>query len=245
MVICANCKAYTDDQKPHCSQCGAPLQPDRMERIALQAHQPELARLAEDQDRARLVASSLVVNNAGDFFYASQSYRTVLAELFDSAQDSRTVAAGAIFAAYAYLCQTEYIELRLGDAQDQEEIALSQLRPWDGQNCIESALAHQAGRVFTTAEATEKMVRELMGFRLMQADGSSLRAPKAKQAPERPAPAAIDHLARVTALPGHNRREACRDTYQILSAFVEANRRRARLLSIEIRRVLDALGNRT
>jgi hypothetical protein len=244
MVICANCKTYTDDQKPHCEQCGVPLQPDRMERIALQAHQPELARLVEDRERARLVASSLVVNNAGDFFYAGQSYRTVLAELFDSVQDSRTVAAGAIFAAYAYLCQTEYIELRLSDAQDQEEIALSQLRPWDGQNCIESALARQAGRALTTAEATEKMARELMGFRLMQADGSTLRAPKTREAPERPAPAAVDYLARVTVLPEHDRREACRDTYHLLSAFVEADRRRARLLSIEIRRVLDALGNR-
>ena len=40
-----------------------------MERIALQAHQPELARLVEDRERARLVASSLVVNNAGAIYF--------------------------------------------------------------------------------------------------------------------------------------------------------------------------------
>jgi hypothetical protein len=221
-----------------------PLEPDQMERIALQAHQPELARLVEDRERAQLVASSLVVNNVGDFFYTSQDYQTVLAELFDSTQDSRPIAAGAIFAAYAYLCQMAYIELCLSGAQDQEEITLSQLRPWDGQKCIESALIRQAGRAFTTAEATEKMTRELMGFRLMQADGTSLRAPKAKDAPERPAPAAIAYMARVTVLPDHDRREACRNTYQLLSAFVETDHRRARLLSVEILRVLDMLGSR-
>ena len=114
MVICANCKAYSDDQEPYCEHCGEPLQPDRMERIALLAHHPVVARLAQDQERAQLVASAVVINNLGGFFYDDgQGYRTVLAEFLGSALDRKVSAASVIFSAYGYLCQKGYCSMRL------------------------------------------------------------------------------------------------------------------------------------
>jgi hypothetical protein len=241
MVICATCKAYTDDQKLHCEHCGAPLQPDRMERIALFAHHPEVARLAQDRERAQLVASAVVINNVGDFFCDSGgSQRTVLVELLGSARDWKTTAAGVIFAAYGYLCQKGYCSMRLASEEDgQERIVLSRLRPWDGQQSIEGELDEQAARALTTREATEQMIRALMGFRVMAVQGGTLRAPTQRSAPERPAPVAIEEVARLTVLPKHDRQQACRSTYRLLVEFVEADWERARALALEAMELLD------
>ena len=67
MVICANCKAYTDDQNSLCMHCHQPLHPDHMDDIVLQAHHPEIARMVEDRKHARLVASAVVLHGIGDF----------------------------------------------------------------------------------------------------------------------------------------------------------------------------------
>ena len=72
MVICAACKAYTDDQESNCAHCGRLLQADRMERIAALAHHPVVAGLAQDAERALLVASAVVAVNGRDFFYADE-----------------------------------------------------------------------------------------------------------------------------------------------------------------------------
>nr|HID13672.1 zinc ribbon domain-containing protein [Anaerolineae bacterium] len=248
MVICANCKAYTDDQKPYCEQCGAPLQPDRMERIALLAHHPEVARLAQDRERAQLVASAVVIANLGGFFYDDgRGHRTVLAELLGSVRDRKVSAAGVIFAAYGYLCQKGYCSVQLSD--DGEHLALTRLRPWDGQReSIEGALVEQAARVLTTREATDGMIRELMGFRVTMVRAAPLRGPlgvsfarrpKPRDASERSAFTAIDQVARLTVLPEHDRQEACRATYRLLVEFMEADRERARLLALETLRLLD------
>jgi len=236
MVICANCKAYTDDRKSHCEQCGASLQPDRKERLALQARYPELARLVEDQVLAQSVASSVVIAHHTDFFYASEGHQTVLAKLFGSGRGPRAVTAGVLFSAYAYLSRMGYCAVRVrGRKEGEEATSVARLRPWDGQRSVEGALIEQMGRAFTTRETTEKALRELMHFRFMSVhEGSFLHAPKARNAPERSVFASVDQLARVTTLPEVDPVEACRTTYRLLSAFVDENPKRARILASEI-----------
>jgi hypothetical protein len=243
MVICANCKAYTDDQEPYCEHCGAPLQPDRMDRIALLARHPEVARLAQDQERAQLVASAIVIKNLSDFFYDDgRGTRTVLAELLGSSRDRKVAAAGVIFAAYSYLCQKGYCSVQLtgGEGDEEEErIALNRMRPWDGQQSLEGALADQASRALTTREATDKAIRTLMGFQVTTVPTDSLRRAKPLDASERSAFAAIDQMARLAVLPQHDRQEACRATYWLLVEFVGDDRKRAHLLALETVRLLS------
>jgi hypothetical protein len=240
MVICSNCKAYTDDQQLNCGQCGAPLQPDQKVHLALQAHHPDLARLVQDQARSQLIASAVVIAHHNDFFYESEGHQTVLVKLFGSGKEPRVIVAGLLFAAYAYLCQKGYCAVRVRGGKPGEEItSVVRLRPWDGQNSVEGAIAEQVGRSFTTREATEKTVRELMGFRLMEVrEGFALNAPKARNAPTRSALAAIDQLARVSTLPDHDPVDACRSTYRLLTAFIDEDSNRARILSSEIAIVL-------
>jgi hypothetical protein len=236
MVICANCKAYTDDQKPHCEQCGAVLQPDRKEHLSLRAHYPELASLVEDQVSAQLVASAVVVKHHTDFFYASEGHQTVLSKLFGSGREPRAVTSGVLFSAYAYLSRAGYCAVRVrGGKEGEEATAVARLRPWDGQQSLEGALVEQMGRAFTTRETTEKALRDLMHFRFMSVhEGSFLHAPKARNAPERSVLAAVDQLARVTTLPEVGPVEACRTTYRLLSAFVDEDPKRAKILASEI-----------
>lgn len=236
MVICASCKAYTDDQKSHCEQCNAALQPDQKEHLVLQAHHPDLARLVEDRAQAQLVASAVVIAHHADFFYASEGHQTVLAKLFGPGKEPRAVTAGVLFSAYAYLTQAGYCAVRVrGGKEGAENTAVTRLRPWDGQRSVEGSLAEQIGRAFTTREATEKTLRDLMHFRLMSVqEGSFLQAPKARNAPDRSVLAAVDQLARVTTLPEHDPVDACRTTYRLLAAFVDQAPDRARLLASEM-----------
>lgn len=236
MVICSNCKAYVDDQKSHCEQCGAVLLPDQKEHLALQAHHPGLARLVEDQVHAQLVASAVVVAHHTDFFYASEGHQTVLAKLFGSGREPWAVTAGVLFSAYAYLSQEGYCAVRVRGEKGGEEVpVVTRLRLWDGQESVEGALAEQIGRAFTTREATEKALRELMHFRMMSVhEGSFLQSPKTRNAPERSVYAAIDQLARVTMLPDHDSVNACRTIYRLLSAFVDKDPKRAEILASEM-----------
>jgi hypothetical protein len=241
MVICASCKAYADDQELHCSHCGEPLQPDPMERVRLHAHHPELARMVADREHAQLVASTLVLNHVGDFFYEKEGFQTMLVKLLVSTRDRGAVLAGVIFSAYAYLCQRGYCAMRLRIEQDREQTTVSQLRSWDGQQSVEGVLAEQSARALTTSEVTEKMLRDLMGFRMRAAEGSFLRATKIHDAPAHSAFSVIDQLARMTELPDHDRVESCRTIYRLLSAFVEEDPSRARVLASETKRLLCEL----
>jgi hypothetical protein len=245
MVICANCKAYTDDQSPLCMHCHQPLQPDHMDDIVLQAHHPEIARMVEDRKHARRVASAVVLHGIGDFFYATEGFRTVLADLFGSTTERGTIEAGVVFSAYAYLCREKYCALRLQVENQRETLPLTHLRDWDGQQSIEGELAERAARSLTTAEATEKMLRSLMGFRTVRADGSALTAPKMRDIPDRSAYAAVDQLARSTVLPEGDVAESRRATYQLLAAFVEEDPKRARALASETKRLLRNLESYT
>ncbi len=234
MVICANCKAYTDDQQSFCGQCGAPLQPDRMERLSLLAHHPEVASLVQDQERAQLVASAVVVNNLGDFFYNDpQGYRTVLVSLFGSSRDRKVTAAGVMFAAYAYLCQRGYCAISLSGDGEKRQVELSLLRLWDGQQSLEGVLSEHAERAFTAREVTDRAIRALMGFRMTMTQRSEFSI-QTLDGSARLAFTAIDQLARVTVLPEHDRQEACRAIYKLLVDFVETDRERARVLAQEI-----------
>jgi hypothetical protein len=209
-----------------------------MERVRLHAHHPELARMVADRERAQLVASTIVLNHVGDFFCEREGFQTTLVKLFGSTRERGAVLAGVIFSAYAYLCQRGYCAMCLRIEEDREQTTVSQLRPWDGQQSVEGALAEQAARAFTTSEVTEKMLRGLMVFRMQAAAGTFLRAPKVRDAPARSAFSAIDQLARMTELPDHDRVEACRATYQLLTVFADEDANRARVLAAETQRLL-------
>ena len=239
MVICASCKAYTDSDATQCQHCGAPLRADRMEGVAMLARDPVLGELAQDRERALLVASGVVANHLRDFLFTdSQGHTTVLARLFEGGSDPRTATGAILFAAYAFLVKQGYCSL---DWQPEaEQLALGSLRPWAGQKtCLERMLADRSAYASTTYEASEGALRELMRFhpvavRVRGVDGSRLHS-----APERTAPAAVDHLARLTVLPPHERIEACRTTYTLLVGFVESDRLRASQLALETLRLLD------
>lgn len=246
MVICAACKSYTDDQGTHCESCDAPLKPDRMDGIALVARVPDVARLARDQDRAQPVASAVVFGHLDGFFFDDgRGHRAVFAHLLGSDRGRAARAAALFFAAYAYLCQKQYCTARLVDKEndDQQRILLDRLRPWDGQDCIESALADRAYRAMDTRQATDSVVRDLMGFRVKKVRGASARTVLGP----RSAPlnlsdhllfAAIDRAVRLTVRTDWDPQEACRTTHQLLVAFVGEDRARARVLIEETVKVL-------
>jgi hypothetical protein len=241
MVICANCKAYTDDQSPLCMHCHQPLQPDQMDEIVLQAHHPELARMVDDRRHARLVASAVVLHGVEDFFRVGQGFQTVLVDLFGPARERGAVGAGVVFAAYAYLCQKGYCSIRVQIDEKRETLPVRRLRDWDGQQCMEGKLAEHTGRALTTAEVTERTLRGLMGFRMLTAETGALGARKAIDLPDRSALAAVDQLARGTVLPDGNLAESRRATYQLLVAFVHNDRKLAHSLASEIERLLRDL----
>lgn len=245
MVICAVCKAYTDDQESHCEHCGSPLQPDRMERLALVAHHPEIARLAQDRERARLVASAVIVRYPGDFFFdAGAGQRSVLLEWTAAERGPRTTAVSLVLAAYAYLNQEGYCNLRLvSEGEMTRRIEIDRTRVWDGQESIEGVLVEQAERSLVTREATWNAIRKLMDFRMRRVGDrkSPFGRPRMQEVPARSASAAIDQAARLTVLPEHDRQKACSATYQSLVEFVQANRERARLLALETFDVIGAL----
>jgi RNA polymerase subunit RPABC4/transcription elongation factor Spt4 len=238
MVICANCKTYTDDQRELCMHCNKPLQPDHMDDIVLQAHHPELARMVEDRKHARLVASAVVLYGVEDFFHSSEGFQTVLAGLFGPAAERGNVEAGVVFAAYAYLCQEGYCSIRLQVREQGETLPVDHIKAWDGQESIEGELAEHIGRALTTAEATEKMLRRLMGFRMTTAESGALGAHKVLDIADRAAFAAVDQLARGTALPDWGLKESRRATYKLLTDFVAEDPQRARALATEIKRLL-------
>jgi hypothetical protein len=241
MVICSVCKSYTDDQLPTCQHCGAPLQPDTMEAVIRLTRHQALGELAQDQSRALLVASAVLAANMSEFLFAApRAQPSVLIDLLGSAHDHRTTAAAVVLGAYGYLAVRGYCALSWDAAQ--RRISFIALRPWDGQHaCLERALAEQSMWVSTTYEASQRAIEELMGFRastmrVRSADGRSLT-----RVPLRSPFAAIDHLARLTVLPPQDRRVACRETYQLLCEFVEADPERARQLAVETLRLLDWL----
>lgn len=246
MVICALCRAYTDDQGPVCEHCGAPLQPDRMESVIQSARDPIVAELAKDEQRARLVASAVVAANSAQFFYADKQGRhTVFVDLFGPKLDALSRAAAILVAAYGYLAHEGYCDL-VWDAKA-NYIALTALRTWDAQRtCLERMLAEQALQIgVTTYQASEYVLRELMGFRpvLVRVRGANGRM--LRHLPERSAVAALDYITRLTALPTHNRAEGCRLIYQIVTKFVRSNPERARHLALESTRLLETLSTQT
>ena len=241
MVICAACKAYTDDENPNCEQCGAPLQADHMERVAQLAQHPVVAGLAQDSERALLVASAVVATNRGDFFYADgQGRRTILVQLFGSARDPKTTTAGVIFAAYSYLDGKGYCSLVLDEGE--EHIRITGVRPWNGQQkCVECVLAEIMPRVLDTYEATDRMLRELMSFRAVTVRARAADGSRVQSMPELSAVSAVNQTARLTVLPEHDAREACQMTYRLLARFVEADGERARQLALETVKILESL----
>jgi len=244
MVVCASCKQYTDDQKPFCERCGAPLEADTMEEVrATVGLDPLIAQAVADRERAKLVASGVVVRYTAGFLYDDGQRRTVLADLFSALADHQREAAALLFAAVAYLVQEEYCVLRL--AADGRTWEWIETRPWDGQALsLEGALARKAGVGRPIHEVVDRLISEEMGFRFEKSRRSPLRIPGTPRRPvrdlsERSATTAVVELGRRTEMPDHREEDACREVYRLLLDFVRADPNRARSLAETITDLLE------
>ncbi len=234
MVICANCKQYTDDHLPTCRHCGASVVADTLDEVRARVGlDPSLAQIVADRERAHLVASGVIAQYPGGFFYADAQRRTVLVELFGARAEPRQLAAALLFSALAYLLREGYCTLRPrgeGEAPEWDEV-----RPWDGQErSLEAALARQAGLRLSLRKALDQVIAGEMGFRFEIVKPPRIRAPGVPQLPQvrdlsaQTSVTAIVQTARQTELPAHGEVEACRQTYRLLTEFVQANAELAR-----------------
>ena len=249
-VICANCKAYTPDEGTHCEHCHAPLQADTMDSLVRSAHHPDLARIAEDQDRAKLVASGVVFAHRDQFFYDDgRGRRTVLAGLLGSERSRLSDVAALLFAAYAYLFQEEYCSAQVIEGEEGSRfVRLDTLRAWDGQQSLEEILLRTAGRSISAREAADQAIREMMGFRLKAVPTGGARSLlRSSRDPvdlsERSAFAAIDRKGRLTVLPEYDVKAACKATHQLLAGFVATHPELADALLEEMLSVLQWFGS--
>lgn len=245
-VICANCKAYTGDESIHCEHCHAPLQADNMKDVVRSVRHPVVARIAEDQDRAKLVASGIVFAHLDQFFYDDGcGRRTVLAALLGSERRRISDAVALFFAAYVYLFQEGYSSLEAIEGEDGLRVVrLDMLRSWDGQRSLEEAVAERAARAISTREATDGAIREMMGFRVRNVPTGGARSLlRSSYGPldlsDRSVFSAIDQKVRLTVLPEHDINVACRTTHQLLADFVAAEPELARTLVEETLSVLQ------
>ena len=245
MVICASCKQYTDDQEPVCGRCGAPLEADTLDDVrAAVGLGAEVARLAADRERARLVSSGVVARYLSGFFFDDGRRRTVVVELFGAPPNPRRMAAVLLFSATAYLVEEGYCGL-VPEARG-EELEWVDVRQWDGQVlCVEGALAQRAGLRLPFGKAIDQLVADEMGFRFEVVKPPRIRTPGMPRQPAvrdlsaHSATAAIVELGRQAELPGHQEAAACRETYALLMRFVQSDPGRARYLAEQILEVLD------
>lgn len=241
MVICAQCKQYTDDQGTVCEHCGAPLEPARLESLrAGVGVDSQTAQLIADRRRARLVASSLVALHLPDFFYADARRQTVLVDLFGSSLDPHREAAALLFASIAYLIQNGYCALQ--PAADGKSLLWAEVRPWDGQTLsLEGALARQAGLGQTFTQSLRQAIAEEAGITPEQGQPADRRRRPAAAPFARPVAEAVVEVARRTLLPEHQEKEACREIYHLLVQFVQRDPTLARRIAEEVLETLTWL----
>lgn len=238
MVICAQCKQYTDDQGTVCQHCGAPLEPDRPEGLHIGVGLDDrMAKLIADHRRAHLVASAVVAQDLPGFFYADGQRQTVLVDLFGPSPGPHQEAAALLFAAIVYLIHHGYCALRL--MEDGRSLLWTEKRPWDGQTIsLEGALARQAGLGQTLFQALRQAITEETG---VSPEGE--RAPRYRRSPRIPISAPpiaemIVEIGRRTVLPEQPQKEVYREVYRTLADFVRQEPGLARRIAEE---VLEAL----
>jgi hypothetical protein len=83
MVICAASKQYTDDRGEFCQHCWQPLVSAKPVPIEPGMRpQTIVADLAADQERAQLLASSVIGKHASTFLFHSPQQQSALIPLF-------------------------------------------------------------------------------------------------------------------------------------------------------------------
>jgi hypothetical protein len=166
MVICAACKQYTDDQGEFCQHCGQPLVP--AEPVAIEPGmrpQTVVADLAADQERAQLLASSVIAEHASAFLLHSRQQQSTLIPLFGILPTAEQQGAAVLFGALTYLVQHGYATLARGTGATSAFLWL-EARPWDGQErSLEAELARAARLETTVREVAMPLIAEAMHFR--------------------------------------------------------------------------------
>ncbi len=270
MVICAACRAYTDNQGEFCEHCGEPLVPATFEEVELSVGtQALLVQLAQDQERARLVASGVLARYSDRFFGDHASEEGVLAALLGVPLTSPSRAAAVLYAAVAYLVQAGYCQLE-HDPGAGSEYLWTEAHNWDGQmDGLEARLATQAWQLAPLGEAVRNMLASETGLLLDEPqpddslasdeqdpplDDTPSRVPKAlnrllerlprrqdrlRGIPHRPAAPTIVELGWATVLPEHEEVVACEEIRRVLVAFEEADPLRAQYVLDQVCEILD------
>jgi hypothetical protein len=269
MVICAACRAYTDNQGEFCEHCGEPLVAATFEEVELSVGtQALLVQLAQDQERARLVASGVIARYSGRFIGQGIAEEGVLADLLDVRLTAQSRATAVLFAAIAYLVQDRYCDLE-PDLAVGPEYSWTEAREWDGQmDSLEARLAAQAWQMAPFGEAVRHTIAKETGLLLdapepddslgvdeqdTTLDDAPSRVPRAlnrlleglpkrqervQSIPPRPAVPAIVERGWEAVLPEHQEAAACDETRQLLVDFETADPLRAQYVLEQIRDVL-------
>jgi hypothetical protein len=195
MVICAACRAYTDDQGEFCEQCGEPLVAATFEEVELPVGtQALLHQLARDQERALLVASGVLARYSGHFFGDDAPPEGTLANLLGVPLTVQNRAAALLFSAVAYLVQAGYCDLEHEPAPEPRFLWVEK-SDWEGQaDSLEASMAAQAWQRLPVEEAIRQMIAGETGFRLddVEPEGS---LPGGKQdSPPVPAPSRMSNV---------------------------------------------------
>lgn len=253
MIICANCRQYTDDAQPTCTQCGAPLREhDRSDLTRFMRLDEGVAKLAADQERAHLIPSGVLVRSLPEFFFQSEQRQTVLVDLFGGPRTPRRSASAVLFASVVYLIEHGYCKLLPLDA---EQVAWASLKPWDGQmHCMETLLAARAEDpvlalrpeyTFTLRRALDQTIREAMGFRYKFTNQPLVRVPGAPKTPPvidsstRSAFNGVLEMSRQAAMPDHDPKAANAEVYRMLLTFTRTFPQDTRSIVDGIEKTLD------
>jgi hypothetical protein len=125
-----------------------------------------VADLATDQERARLVASSVICQYTTGVFFKGAQPRSPLVDLFGTPFTPERKAEALLFGAVAYLAQQGYVTLQPGTGL-KAFLLCQEARPWDGQiRSLEGQLALGARSNLSFLEVVQQAVAQAAGFRL-------------------------------------------------------------------------------
>ena len=192
MVICAACRAYTDDQGELCEQCGEPLVAATFQEVELPVStQALLKQLALDQERALLVASGVIARYSGRFFGDKAPPQGVLAALLGVPLTASSRAAALLFAAVAYLVQAGKCDLERAPAIGPEFLWVA-ADNWEGQmDSLEARMAAQAWQSLPFGEAIRHMIAREIGFHLDDPEIEGSPSGAEQDTPLDPAPSRV------------------------------------------------------
>ncbi|GEM_PF-2397495 len=237
LVACKLCKAYTDPQTATCSSCG------QVWNTEPELHEPEAntATFAA-QITPKLLASKIISQHYARFFAVSEQGPLILAYLFGTRVDSRTLNAALLFAALSQLVVEGYCTFERGnDPQQPGRRYLRPVRqhPWDGQtDSLEAGILRDSGDEISAvlfgfvtslarpvqSEVDERGSAAVVGFMAAGARGALLGYRNAahykRDEYDKDVAMHVGQLVNESYLPPHDPEAACHQVYtQMLQLY--------------------------